>query len=1051
MNITKVAFDYRKSVFMLLALMLVNGVVAYFTLPAQEDPTTVVREAIVSTAYPGMSPERVEQLITKNIEKEIRKVPEVKKITSTSETGVSIIHVQIYDRYFNLEDIWQDVRNRVSEAAANLPEGTMTSRVNDSFGDVSVITLALTSDGFSLGEMRDMAKHIRDLLYAVPGTKKVEMLGVQEERIFLESPGAKMAQLGISPQSIASALQNQNIISSGGQVDTGATSFIVEPSGNFNSLEEIAETRISIPGSEDTIALKDIVTVRRGYIDPPDEPAYFNGQPAIMFGVAMLENYNVPDFNALVKATVADIQATLPIGYQVDLATDQSVQVKDKINGVSGNVLQTLIIVLLVVILFLGMRTGLIVGSIVPFVMLGTLAIMKVTGIKLEQLSLSTLIIALGLLVDNGIVIAEDFKRRLEQGIDRYQAMCQGGKELAMPLLSSSVTTILFFLPLMLAEHVAGEFTRSVSLVILITLLTSWVLAICVTPVLCYLFIKVKAKVKAAPQQGTGETSKESVAGKYYGYYENFLHWILSHKALFMGIIIAIFVLAMGGFKFVAQQFFPNSDRSQILMYVDLPSGTSARQTDRQMRDIFTWLDDKQRFPEIESYAGYSGFDGPRFVASLSPEDPADNKGFVILNMANEVALEQLDPIVDKLHRGMIETFPNVSARVKRMFVGPSDSSVIKIQVKGPDKDVLYAKAEEIMAVLHQLPNTKNVRTDWQNRIVKVKVQVDQHRARRAGVTSDDIASALQGYFDGVTVTEFREQDNIIPVVLQADARERFNLDRLRTVTVYSSTTGQAVPLFQVADFVPENQYSRIKRENMFRTISVLATNTAISAQDMQLLIDDKIQLLKADLPLNHSIEYDGVIVESAEAQQAMGTSIPMVVGLVIILLVMQFNSYRRSAIIVLTIPLSMIGTVSGLIIMDAPFGFMVTLGIYSLAGIIINNGIVLIDRIDIERRSGVGDYQAIINACKTRLRPIAMTTITTIMGLLPLIMDPASVFYGMASVLAFGLGIGTVLTLGVVPVLYALFFKVEATGTGSQAPESDKAATRVLSKQQVA
>ncbi|WDD99599.1 efflux RND transporter permease subunit [Thalassomonas actiniarum] len=1043
MNITKISFEYRKSIFMLLALMLVNGVFAYFTLPAQEDPTTVVREAIVSTAYPGMSPERVEQLITKTLEKEIRKVPEVKKITSTSETGTSIIHVQIYDRYFNLEDIWQDVRNRVSEAAANLPEGTMTSRVNDSFGDVSVITLALTADGFNLGEMRDMAKHIRDLLYTVPGTKKVEVLGVQDERIFLESSSAKLAQLGISPQSIVNALQNQNIISSGGQVDTGDTSFIVEPSGNFNSLEEIAETRISIPGSQDSIALKDIVTVRRGYIDPPDEPAYFNGQPAIMFGVAMLENYNVPDFNTLVKQQVADIQATLPVGYQIGLATDQSVQVKEKIDGVSGNVLQTLIIVLLVVILFLGMRTGLIVGSIVPFVMLGTLAIMKVSGIKLEQLSLSTLIIALGLLVDNGIVIAEDFKRRLEQGTDRYQAMCRGGKELAMPLLSSSVTTILFFLPLMLAEHVAGEFTRSVSLVILITLLTSWVLAICVTPILCYLFIRVKPKERGK----VTEPEQAGSAAKYYGYYENFLHWILSHKALFIGIVIAIFVLAMGGFKFVAQQFFPNSDRSQVLMYVDLPNGTSARQTNRQMKEIFAWLDDKQRFPEIQSYAGYSGFDGPRFVASLSPEDPADNKGFVVLNMAEAVTLEQLDPFVDKLHREMVETFPNVSARVKRMFVGPSDSSVIKIQVKGPDKDVLYAKAEEIMAVLHQLPNTKNVRTDWQNRIVKVKVQIDQQRARRAGVTSDDIASALQGYFDGVTVTEYREQDNIIPVVLQGKDEERFNLDRLRTVTVFSSSLGQGVPLFQVADFVPENQYSRIKRENMFRTISVLATNTAISAQDMQLAIDDKIQLLKADLPLNHSIEYDGVIVESAEAQQAMGTSVPMVVGLVIILLVMQFNSYRRAAIIVLTIPLSMIGTVGGLIIMDAPFGFMVTLGIYSLAGIIINNAIVLIDRIDIERRSGISDYQAIINACKTRLRPIAMTTITTIMGLLPLIMDPASVFYGMASVLAFGLGIGTVLTLGVVPVLYAMFFKV----TIKVEPDTRKFEVENYKEQQVA
>jgi multidrug efflux pump subunit AcrB len=1015
MNLTKVAFTYRKSIFMVLALLLINGVFAYLTLPAQEDPTITIRTAVVTTSYPGMAPERVEQLITRALEKEIRKMPEVEKLTSTSTTGQSVIHVEIYDRYFNLDDIWQDLRNKVKQAKTNLPEGTRAPFVNDEFGDVSVVTLALTADGFSLGEMYDIAKHIRDNIYSVEGTKKVDILGAQAERIFLEAGTAKLSQLGISPQTIIKELQTQNIISPGGQVDTGTRFIVVEPTGNFSSLADISNTHITLPGNDDTIALKDIVNLRRGYIDPPHQPAYFNGQPAIMFAIAMLPDYNLLEYAPRVKTMVTTLENSLPIGYQLDIATYQADQVKKAVRGVSINVLQTLAIVLVVVIFFLGMRTGLIVGSIVPFVMLTTLAIMQFSGMSLEKMSLATLIIALGLLVDNGIVIAEDFKSRLEQGEERFSAMIQGGKELAMPLLSSSVTTILFFLPLMLAEHVAGEFTRSISLVILITLMTSWVLALCVTPTLCYLFIRVdntSVNTGLAKQKNNG----------FYQVYESFLHWVLTHKFIFMVAMFATLVFSMSGFKYVEKQFFPDSDRTQIMMYIDLPNGTSARETNRQMLEVFDWLDNQRRFPEITSYSGYSGFNGPRFVLTLNPEDPADNKGFVVLNVKDGT---ELDTLVNKLHNGIIATFPNVSGRVKRMFAGPSDSSTISIQVKGPDKNVIYAKANEIMGVLKKVPHTKNIRTDWENRIVKVQVKVDQHRARRAGVTSKDIATALQTFFSGATVTEFREGDDIIPVILRANDDERFNLDRLRTVSVYSNTSGVAIPLFQVADFIPVNQYAKLQREDMFSTITIEANNTEMTAEDLKLIIDADIEALKSGLPVNHHIEYDGVIVVSQEAQQALGASMPMVIGLVLVLLVMQFNSYRRAMIIVLTIPLLLIGTIIGLLVMNAPFGFMVTLGIYSLAGIIINNGIVLIDRIDIERGRGVSDYQAIINACLTRIRPITMTTVTTIMGLLPLIMNSESMFFGMATVLAFGLGVGTILTLGVVPVLYASFFKV--------------------------
>lgn len=1018
MNLTKIAFEYKKSVLLIIALLVINGVFAYFTLPAQEDPSVTVREVIVTTTFPGMSAKRVEQLITKKLEEELIKIPELKDITSASSTGLSTIHVLAQDRYFNLDLIWQDVRNKVNAAYAKMPEGTNVPFVNDEFGDVSVITLALTADGFPMNAVFDTAQHIRDTLYSVGGTKKIDILGQQDERIFLEVSNAKLAQLGISKDAIIKELQNQNIIRSGGQVDIGLASFTVEPTGNFSSIDDIADTLINIPDSEKFIALKDIVSVQHGYIDPPNKLAYFNGKPAIFFSIAMLDDYNILEYAPRVMQKVEQIIATLPLGYELHVATYQAKQVKDTVQNVSINVIETLAIVLVVVILFLGVRMGLIVGSIVPAVMLASLTIMQLTDMKLERMSLATLIISLGLLVDNGIVIAEDFKRRLEMGVERYQAMIQGSSELAIPLLSSSATTILVFLPLMLAEHSAGEYTRSVSLVVLITLLISWVLALCLTPILCYLFVKLDPAAAAAQ----GDESN-SLLNKINSRYERLLHWILGHKALFLTTMFALLIASGASMQFVAKQFFPDSDRSQILINVDLPAGTSARETNRQMENIFKWLSNNEELTYIDSYSGYVGFSGPRFVLSLSPEDPVENKGFIVVNIADGV---ELYDVAKKLDRDLERDFPNVSIRAKKMFLGPSDSSIITVQVKGPDADVIYNKAQEIMDVFNQVPNTVDVRNNWENLTIKVEVQIDQHRAKLSGISSYDIAKSLEAYFVGVQVTEYRDGDEIIPLVFRANDVERQSLDRMRTINIYSPKTGQAIPLFQVAKFVPVNQFSTIHHENMFRTIDIEARNTEMAAEDLKLLVNDKIEQLKQDLPVNHTIEYDGVITDSIDAQKAMNSNMPMVLGVILILLVFQFNSYRKAAIVVLTIPLAFIGAAIGLHVMNAPFGFMVILGIYSLAGIVVNNAIVLIDRIKIEMDNGSAEYDAVINSCLTRLRPIAMATITTITGLLPLILTKDPLFYGMANVLAFGLGIGTVLTLCVVPSLYCIFYKVQ-------------------------
>ncbi len=1016
MSISSLAFRYQAVVLLGVVLLMGFGGYSYFTLPAQEDPKITIREAVITTRFPGLSPERMERLVTKTLEESIRQVSEIEEIRSTSRAGLSIIHATVYDRYFQLDQIWDELRQKVSEAAAELPEGASEPVVNDDFGDVAVITAALTAEDFGMGEMFDIAKHIRDRLYGVSGTKRIDLHGVQEERIFIETSNTRLAQLGLSRGEVISVLQAQNIIRPGGEIDTGERSFIVEPTGNLQSLEQIREVLIPLGDGEGTVRLRDLATVKRGTVDPPQRKAYYNGEPAIIFAIAMLDGNRVLEYAPRVRERLEQIQQTLPVGYQLDIVTYQAEQVKNAVFGVTNNVLQTLAIVLAVVILFLGVRTGLIVGSIVPAVMLITLAVMGFTGIPLERMSLATLVIALGLLVDNGIVIAEDFKRRLEEGAERETALAQTGRELALPLLSSTLTTVLVFLPLMLAEHEAGEYTRSISLVILISLLTSWVLAMTVTPTLCHWFIKVD-------QDGGARKKRGFALGDFFQVLERGYAWllrgILRVRYLFLSVMLAALVGGGWGMSQIPNEFFPDSDRAQVLMTLDLPSDVSLRTTDDKLNALFPILSDEERFPYLESFAAYAGYGGPRFVLSLTPLDPASNKAFIVANLD---AFENMPKALSELRAMFREKFPGLRARVTNMFLGPSDPGLFHVQVKGPDAEVIYNKASELEAVLRGVPGMIDVWQDWENRIPKVVVEVDQTQARRAGISSRDVAQSLSAYYSGRHVSEFREGDDIFPIVARAEDAERSRIEQLRSISVEGSAGGMSVPLEQVAELEFESDYAVIQREDLTRTVTVEGRPLGVSPEDLVAQIDPKIEALRDDLPPGHTIEYDGIVVDSAEGKAALAANVPLCLAIVFILLVSQFNSYRRPALIVLTIPLIVAGAALGLSIMQATFGFMVILGLLALAGIIINNAIVLIDRIDIQRAEGAkSDRDAIVDAAARRLRPIIMTTVTTILGLLPLILTEDPLFYGMASVMAFGLGIGTIMTLGVIPVLYSL------------------------------
>ena len=1019
MSISAIGFRFRAVVFMVLGLAMVAGIWSYFTLPAREDPEITIREAVVSTAFPGMPASQIDRLISQPLSEAIQTMDDVKEIRSTSMNGVSIIHVELKDSVYELDQSWDELRQTVRDVRT-LPEGTRAPLINDEFGDVAVITAALHSSDFNMIELNDYAEHVRDQLYAVEGTKRVDIIGQRQERVYVEISNALFAELGIPQETIIAALASQNVVSAGGDIDTGFRRLSVHPSGEFKSVADIEDLLVPLGPGQGTIRLGDFAEVSMGTADPPDRTAYFNGKPAVVFAIAMDSDQSVINYGNRAKAAIEVVAQSLPAGVELDIMTFQADQVANTVYGVSFNVLQTLAIVLGVVILFLGVRTGLIVGAIVPVVMLVSLAVMSMIGMQLERMSLATLIIALGLLVDNGIVIAEDFKLRIEEGVSRKDAVDQTGRELAMPLLSSSLTTILVFLPLMLANHQAGEYTRSVSLIIMIALLSSWLIAMLATPTLCYYFCK-KDDLEKQPdwRKRVDDFFAKTSAG-----YEGLLRRVMPRKKFFLGAMLVTLILAGLSLQLVPAKFCPSSDRPQILVYLETPAGTSSTAMDERVQQVAQFVGDKERFPSFESNAAYSGFGGPRFVLSLTPIDPAVNKGFIVINTSD---VNSRDAGIEELRVAMAQGFPDVRARISPMFLGPSDPNVMQLQVRGPDPQVLTEAGQQITAMMTDIPGTIDVWSDWENPTTSIAVDVDQAAAQRAGVTSNDVSRSLAGYFTGSRVGAFRDGDDQVPIIARGTSEERSDPSRLESATIFSQGQSQTVPLGQIAEINIHPEYGRIQRENLLKTLTIESRPLGVSPEDMVPLMTDRIAEIAANLPPGHFIEYDGIIVNSAEGQAALFANMPLCIALIVTMLVAQFAGFKRPAIILITIPLVLIGAAIGLHLMQASFGFMVILGLFSLAGIIINNAIVLIDRIDIERtEDGKTMSEAIVSASIRRFRPIVVTTVTTIVGLFPLIIQQDVLFYGMASAIAFGLAVGTVLTLGVVPALYAIFFGSE-------------------------
>jgi len=989
------------------------GVAAFLALPRQEDPEITLRSAQVVTHAPGLPPERIEQLITRPVEDAIKQISEVDEIESISMTGTSIVTARAAPRFDDMGPIWSKLRNEMQDLRPRLPEGVSGPFVNDDYGRIAVVTLVLTGADFSMAELGEVARDLRDELGALPLVSRVDIYGEQEERIWLEFDPRYLVQFDLDPGEIARSLQGQNIVLPGGTIIAAGQSVVIEPSGDFRSLEEIRNLAISTRDGS-LLYLQDIARVRRDFVDPPEAPAFFDGEPAIVLGVSMVSGSNVVALGRQVAAHLAELRPALPLGMALDVAIFQPDLVQTAVRNATGNLIQTMGVVLLVVMLFLGWRLGLIVGAMVPLTMMTTLGAMWVGEIALHRISIAAIIVALGLLVDNGVVIAEDIHRRIQAGARRLEAALATPRTLAIPLLTSSLTTVLAFLPLMLISDSTGEFLRSLGQVLAIALVTSWLLSISATPALCYWLLPHRSGEAAAPVDAFGHP--------VYSVYRRILEAILAHRLLFVVLIAALLVASLQIFSFVKERSLGPSARNQFTVYVDLPAGMDVSETIESTQRLSDFLGDTQQNPEVTGVLAYVGSGGPRFFLALAPNEPQPNKAFLVVNTERA---DQVPELMRRTEEFIIRELPEARGRAEILFLGPAALGTVELRVSGPDIDTLRRLAARIADVFHAVPDTRAIRNDWENAVLKMLVEIDQERARRAGVTSEDVALSLSALFDGVTLTHYRERDRVIPIVLRARGEERDSLDRLRSVEVYSFGLRTPVPLLQIADFDATVQPSEIRRFNQRRAIVVAGKRLDWTAVELYSAM--QAGLAEIELPRGYEIEIEGEIKGAQESNAKLLGYAPHALMGILLLLVLQFDSFRRPAIILLTIPLVFIGAAVGLWVFRAYFDFTAMLGLFSLAGIIINNGIVLIDRIDHGIEEGLAVDRAIVAAALARARPIVMTTITTVAGLVPLAVFGGEFWFGMAIVIMCGLALGTLLTLGVIPVLYSLMFRGRA------------------------
>jgi len=1015
-NLSAWALRHPQMVVYLMIVMMVAGTISYFKLGRAEDPDFTFKVMVVRTLWPGASAKEVESELTERIEKKLYELPWVDVLRSASRPGESLIFVILKDYTPKPEvpESWRQVRRKLDDMRLTLPQGAIGPFPNEEFGDVMVNVFALTGDGFDLAELRRQADVMARELRRVPDVKRVELVGVQDDKIYVEIAPERLASLGITPKDVAESLQKENAVVDGGFVETDSDRLYLRPTGPFETVDKVREADLSLGGRH--FRLGDIAAVRRGYADPPSPRMRFNGQPAIGIGVVMTKGGDVIGLGNRLRAAVKALGAELPAGIDVHSVADQPKKVQDSLQLFVESLGEAIAIVLAVSFLSLGWRTGTVVALSIPLVLAITFGLMKVFAIDLHRISLGALVISLGLLVDDAIIAAEMMVVKMEQGWDRFRAATFSYTSTAFPMLTGTLITAAGFTPVGFAQSASGEYCFSMFAVVTIALLSSWVVAVVFTPYLGYRLLdpeKLMAKAKSH-----GDDIYDTA---FYRRFARVLEWCLDFRWLVIGATVASFALAIFAFKAgVPKQFFPASDRLDLLVNVWLPQSASLKATETEVRRVEDIL---SKDPAVESFSAYVGNGAPRFYLPLDQQLFANNFAEMVIATRSTEDREALKSRLRARFAAPDGEFAHLRMRVMRLENGPPVGYPVLFRVMGDDIARVRETAYRVAAIMRANPNLLDVSLDWNEQVKAVRIEIDQDRARQIGVSTQDVAQALRGWQQGIPMTQFREGDQLIDVVMRAPDTDRDLLDRLPDLDVVTAT-GRHVPIAQVARLKPVLEEGVIWRRDRLPTISIRAdVPDHIQAQDMSKEVEAALVDLKASLPPGYRIETGGSIEESDRGETSIALVMPLMMVGIVTLLMIQLQNISRSILVILSAPLGLIGVALALLIFRVPFGFVANLGVIALAGMIMRNSVILVDQIEQDEKAGKSPWEAIVGATVRRFRPIVLTAAAAILAMLPLTQQA---FWGpMAVAIMGGLIVATALTCLFLPALYAAWFRV--------------------------
>ncbi|MBD9431567.1 efflux RND transporter permease subunit [Achromobacter sp. ACM03] len=1012
-NLSAWALRHQPLVIFIITLITLFGVLSYSKLAQSEDPPFTFRVMVIKTLWPGATAQQVQEQVTDRIAKKLQEAPNTDFMRSYSRPGESLIFYTMKDSApaSTVAEQWYQVRKKVGDIAATLPPGLQGPFFNDEFGDVYTNIYTLQGDGFSPAQLHDYADRLRTVLLRVPGVAKVDYFGDQPEHIYVEISNTQLTRLGVSPQQIAQAINSQNAVTSAGTLTTADDRIFVRPSGQYANSRVLADTLIRVNGK--SIRLGDIATIRRGYQDPAIEQMRLGGNAVLGIGITMQPGRDVVHLGKALSAKFEELQAQLPAGLTLKEVSSMPKAVSHSVDDFLRSVAEAVAIVLAVSLVSLGLRTGMVVVISIPVVLAVTALFMDMFGIGLHKVSLGTLVLALGLLVDDAIIAVEMMAVKLEQGWSRARAAAFAYTSTAFPMLTGTLVTVAGFLPIALAKSSTGEYTRSIFQVSAIALITSWFAAVVLIPLLGYRMLPERKREAHLPD----DHEHDIYNTRFYQRLRGWVGWCVDRRYLVLGATALIFVVSMACFRFVPQQFFPSSDRSELLVDVRLQEGASFAATLRQVERLEKALEGR---PEIDHSVSFVGTGAPRFYLPLDQQLATPNFAQLVITTHS---VEDREKLAQWLQPVLREQFPAIRSRLSRLENGPPVGFQVQFRVSGDRIADVRAVAEQVAAEVRADPRSTNVQFDWDEPSERsVRFEIDQQKARELGVSSSDISDFLAMTLSGYAVTQYRERDKLITVSLRAPQEER--IDPARLATLAMPTPNGAVPLGSLGHVRYDLEYGVIWERDRQPTITVQA-DVAADAQgiDVTRAIDAKLNTLRAGLPVGYRIEVGGPVEESAKGQSSINAQMPLMAVAVLTLLMLQLQSFARVLMVVLTAPLGLIGVVAALLLFGKPFGFVAMLGVIAMFGIIMRNSVILVDQIEQDIGAGHKRVDAIVGATVRRFRPITLTAAAAVLALIPLL---RSNFFGpMATALMGGITIATVLTLFFLPALYAAWFRV--------------------------